>query len=285
MLSAFTPLSLLGASSVFTVAGLPLHPLIVHAAVVLVPASAALFALLVFRPGLRVTYGRPVLVLLWAAAAASVAAVLAGEQLASTEGVSELHETSGKLVAIGSLLLAVVAYFWNAAFKSSLLQESGQPGNRLARLWGAAGVLLSAAAVVVVVVAGHSGAVSVWGSESASSSQEIDEDLSPAASTTPTEQPSTEPTATESPEPTPSSTQKSYTAAEVAKHNTASDCWTMIAKQAFDLTDWVNRHPGGSQVITALCGIDGDQAFVNQHGKTGEPVDVLRGYWLGPISG
>lgn len=291
MLTAINPLLLLGAESAWTVAGLPLHPLVVHGAVVLVPMSAALFALLVFRPGLRVTYARPVLILLWAGAASSVAAVLAGQQLAEQRGVSELHETSGKLLAIASLLLAVIGYFWNAQLKAHVSGNTEAANSGLMKTWAALGLALSAAAMVGVVVAGHSGATSVWGNQSAAGSsqdgtggesftpRDPDQTASPAPRPTDNQRPSSSPT------PTPTSTQKSYTAAEVAKHNTPTDCWTMIAKQAFDITDWVNRHPGGPKVISALCGVNGNDAFVGQHGTTGEPVQVLRNFWLGPISG
>lgn len=50
--------------------------------------------------------------------------------------------------------------------------------------------------------------------------------------------------------------QASYTATEVAQHNTEKDCWASVDSNVYDLTDWVNRHPGGSEAIISACGKD-----------------------------
>lgn len=64
----------------------------------------------------------------------------------------------------------------------------------------------------------------------------------------------------------PSSKSNSYTLADVAKHGTASSCWTAIDGNVYDVTDWITRHPGGQRPILGLCGKDGSSAFDNQHG-------------------
>lgn len=33
---------------------------------------------------------------------------------------------------------------------------------------------------------------------------------------------------------------------EIGKHNTSSDCWLVINGQVWDLTDFLEQHPGGS---------------------------------------
>ena len=38
---------------------------------------------------------------------------------------------------------------------------------------------------------------------------------------------------------------------EVAKHNSATDCWVVIHGIVYDLTDFQRTHPGGSQIIVA----------------------------------
>ena len=42
---------------------------------------------------------------------------------------------------------------------------------------------------------------------------------------------------------------KSYTAAQVAKHATASSCWSIVGKSVYDLTKFIPLHPGGPAMI------------------------------------
>ncbi|MDA3036462.1 MAG: cytochrome b5-like heme/steroid binding domain-containing protein, partial [Actinomycetota bacterium] len=60
----------------------------------------------------------------------------------------------------------------------------------------------------------------------------------------------------------PVSTILPLTSDEVKKHNSASDCWSIIDGVVYDLTNWVGSHPGGSSRITAICGKDGTSNFL-----------------------
>lgn len=53
---------------------------------------------------------------------------------------------------------------------------------------------------------------------------------------------------------------KDYTFAEVASHNSESDCWTVIDNKVYDLTSFIPTHEGGN-VITESCGIDSTTLF------------------------
>ncbi len=75
-----------------------------------------------------------------------------------------------------------------------------------------------------------------------------------------------------------------YTAAEIAKHNDASSCWTSINGGVYDLTNWINQHPGGPDYILALCGTDGSAAFNNQHGGQGRPEAELATFKIGVLA-
>jgi cytochrome b involved in lipid metabolism len=88
---------------------------------------------------------------------------------------------------------------------------------------------------------------------------------------------------------TPGRTKKAkkvtYTAVQVATHNTAADCWTTINGKVYNLTRYVTKHPGGVSKITALCGADGTAAFTGQHGSSGSPAKKLATYRIGTLAG
>lgn len=81
----------------------------------------------------------------------------------------------------------------------------------------------------------------------------------------------------------PANAATSYTAKDVAKRSTAKSCWTIINGSVYDLTTWVSRHPGGSRVITAICGKDGSKAFNGQHRGQGSPTSQLKKFRIGAL--
>lgn len=64
---------------------------------------------------------------------------------------------------------------------------------------------------------------------------------------------------------------KTFTMAEIATHNSKTDCWTVISGQVYELTDFVNRHPGGNEVVRA-CGIDATTLFTERKTNDNERV-------------
>ncbi|KAG8998828.1 Cytochrome b2, mitochondrial precursor [Tulasnella sp. JGI-2019a] len=54
---------------------------------------------------------------------------------------------------------------------------------------------------------------------------------------------------------------------EVKKHNTKDDCWVVIRDQAYDLTDFIRMHPGGTQIIIRNAGKDVTKIFEPIHPK------------------
>jgi cytochrome b involved in lipid metabolism len=83
----------------------------------------------------------------------------------------------------------------------------------------------------------------------------------------------------------PSSSATSITIAEVAKHNSPTDCWSVVRGNAYDLTPWIAQHPGGAEVIIQMCGIDGTSGFAAQHGGQGKPERELGNLLIGPVTG
>jgi cytochrome b involved in lipid metabolism/uncharacterized membrane protein len=241
-------------TSIFdTIDGLPIHPLAVHVAVVLLPISAMALALLVFVPRWRKAYLPLTIGGLGVATVFTYIAKESGEALSNRVGKPVAHAELGSILfpaAVGLLAVGVAFYF---------LQKSTQPK------WivqTAAGVAIAAVLSVsgLTYFVGHTGAQASWSKRMGP----ID------ASPTPT--------------PTPTDTSGTgLTAAEVAKHNKPTDCWTIIKSDVYDLTSYIQRHPGGSGVLTNLCGIDASSAFDAQHGSQMAPASALASLKIGKI--
>ena len=246
--------------SLITVGGLPLHPLLVHAVVVLLPLSALGLIALVVRPGWRNRYQWLVLAGLVFGAGATVIAAKAGEQLALVTGISDEHRFWGDNLAITAVVLAIVA---SAVVADAALERArGRAvlGATLRRGVDAVSALIAVAVLVMTVVVGHSGAAAVWPSRVDAAA------ATPAVSASPT------------------GTDAALTMAAVARHDSRSSCWTVIDGNVYDVTHWISRHPGGAGVIEALCGIDASAGFTTQHGGQGEPNATLSSYKLGALA-
>jgi cytochrome b involved in lipid metabolism len=77
------------------------------------------------------------------------------------------------------------------------------------------------------------------------------------------------------------------TSAEVAKHNTASDCWMIISGNVYNFTSYLRAHPGGAGTITPYCGQDGTQAFASRGGTgshSGFAYSLLANYLVGTLN-
>jgi hypothetical protein len=58
---------------------------------------------------------------------------------------------------------------------------------------------------------------------------------------------------------------RSFTRAEVAKNNTEDSLWFIIDSKVYDVTDFVDAHPGGEYVLKQVGGTDATEAFYNLH--------------------
>lgn len=142
-----------------TVAGLPVHPLVVHAAVVLVPLAALGSVLMVFWRSFSRRFGVLVVIAAGVGAAVSFIAKESGEQLAARVGEPEQHAELGEVLPlIAAALFVIVLVFW--------LFDRGVPANRTRPGWLIALALLlvvaAAAAVFWTVRTGHTGAEASW---------------------------------------------------------------------------------------------------------------------------
>jgi plastocyanin/uncharacterized membrane protein len=139
--------------------GLPLHPLIVHAPVALIPLVAIGMVVLLVRPSLRATLAPIVAVLAIGAAVTSIGAVWSGEQLGEALGRGDelgAHESWGQMTRTFAVIVALGA----AGFAAADRRLSRRPA--IASGLGIVTAGLAIAAVAVVGVTGHRGATLSW---------------------------------------------------------------------------------------------------------------------------
>lgn len=257
-----------------SIAGLPLHPLVVHFAVVLLPLAALGLILLVLVPKWADRYGLITLLTLAVGTAAAFVAKESGEALAARVGEPATHVAWGNqlpLLAVGLLVLAVAWYVMHRRSRAA-----GRTRSAATTVVGVLAALLALVVTGVTVLVGHSGAEAAWAGTVGTNDQ-------PTVAAVP--QASGSPTAsgTKSPSASGSATATSYTMAQVATHADASSCWAAIDGNVYDLTNWISRHPGGQRAILGLCGTDGTSAFDRQHGGQARPAQELKQYLLGPL--
>ena len=60
-------------------------------------------------------------------------------------------------------------------------------------------------------------------------------------------------------------TLKEISKEEVAKHNTAQDCWMIIDGLVFDVTKFLPVHPAGKKILLQYAGLDATDVFKYFH--------------------
>ncbi len=60
---------------------------------------------------------------------------------------------------------------------------------------------------------------------------------------------------------------------DIAKHNSKDSCWVIVHGRAYDVTDFLPEHPGGSKIILKYAGKDATEEFEPIH-----PPDTLDKY-------
>jgi len=56
-----------------------------------------------------------------------------------------------------------------------------------------------------------------------------------------------------------------FDTAEVAKHNKEDDCWVIINNEVYNVTDFLEDHPGGKEAIMLFAGQDATESFDMLH--------------------
>ncbi|CAM0958494.1 unnamed protein product [Alopecurus aequalis] len=75
---------------------------------------------------------------------------------------------------------------------------------------------------------------------------------------------------------------EALTLAEVSKHSTKDDCWLVIGGKVYDVTKFLEDHPGGDDVLLSSTGKDATDDFEDVgHSTTARAM--LDEYYVGDI--
>ncbi|CAK43417.1 uncharacterized protein An01g00250 [Aspergillus niger] len=70
-----------------------------------------------------------------------------------------------------------------------------------------------------------------------------------------------------------------YTLADIAKHNRKDDIWIAVHGQVFDITEYLQDHPGGVDVLLETAGSDATTAFEDV-GHSEDSREILQEYLI-----
>ena len=74
-----------------------------------------------------------------------------------------------------------------------------------------------------------------------------------------------------------------YTFEEVELHNSMSECWiVMQGHEVFDVSRFINDHPGGAETLGEHCGTDATQAF-SSVGHSDDAYRLLQQHKIGRL--
>ncbi|RPB20941.1 putative cytochrome b5 [Terfezia boudieri ATCC MYA-4762] len=77
---------------------------------------------------------------------------------------------------------------------------------------------------------------------------------------------------------------KEFTYDEVRAHNSKKDLWLVIEGRVYDITPFVDEHPGGEEVLLDVAGQDSTEAF-DDVGHSDEAREILANLLKGSIKG
>ena len=141
-------------------AGLPLHPLLVHSAVILVPLVAIGALVMSYLPSFSRRHGKMILIVALVAQGSVFLAKLSGQAFSEILNKEvEKHAELGEIAPFVTIPMVALIYVrWR-------MDRAGSATGSIAirRLTSVALVIASLTSLVMIFLVGHSGASSVWG--------------------------------------------------------------------------------------------------------------------------
>ncbi|KAG7327183.1 hypothetical protein KOW79_008789 [Hemibagrus wyckioides] len=75
---------------------------------------------------------------------------------------------------------------------------------------------------------------------------------------------------------------KYYSCEEVQAHNTSKDAWLIIHDKVYDITTFLEEHPGGEEVLLEQAGSDATESFEDV-GHSTDARQMLQQYYIGEL--
>ncbi|KAF8063693.1 hypothetical protein HT031_003548 [Scenedesmus sp. PABB004] len=72
-----------------------------------------------------------------------------------------------------------------------------------------------------------------------------------------------------------------YTMRQVSKHASDDTCWIVVNGKVYDVTSYIDDHPGGSESILLNAGVDCTEEFMGVHSQ--EAKDLLKMFAIGTV--
>ncbi|XP_029983481.1 cytochrome b5-like [Sphaeramia orbicularis] len=75
---------------------------------------------------------------------------------------------------------------------------------------------------------------------------------------------------------------KYYTLEEIRVHNMSNDTWLIIHDKVYDITSFLEEHPGGEEVLLEQAGADATESFEDV-GHSTDAREMLQQYYVGEL--
>ncbi|XP_071513529.1 cytochrome b5 isoform X2 [Panulirus ornatus] len=76
---------------------------------------------------------------------------------------------------------------------------------------------------------------------------------------------------------------KVFTLAEIAEHKKSDSCWVVIHDKVYDVTKFLDEHPGGEEVLLEQGGMDTTESFEDV-GHSTDAREMMKEYYVGELA-
>ena len=230
--------------------GLPLHPLVVHGVVVLLPLAAIGLIITTVVTRWRGTFQWIILAGVVAGAVGAYIAKVSSDSLSAAVGLPVDHANWGNYLMLAAIAFSAITGLW-------IFTWHLRGWTWAKRATDVVAILAGAVVVGLTYLAGHSGAEAVW-------KEQMETARKPPA--------------------TAATVTGPITIDEVSQHATPEDCWSVVNGTVYDLTGFIARHPAGAGAVIGMCGRDATADFVGEHGGQPEAEGWLEVFRIGSLA-